>query len=737
MKKKDWLRITIAAITVAAVVMAFMIAFQGELRRIVEEETDKTILEATEKSATALREKINGDLDMIRGMALIIGDIGTFDADHWIDVLTDHPLFQEFERLGFVTPDGRGYSRKVYNINLADRDYVKEALAGRAYISDVIIDRTFQKPTIYYSAPVRSNGEILGAIALGIYTEDYGGSIHLTSLGGEGESYVIDGAGKVILQSQKTYSTHDLFIIFEKLAITAQDQEAIQQNMKDGIGGKLVYSTGQDHSHVFYQPLGIKNWYLLTVVPESLMAEKTASITRIVNLLGIAALLTLFGFFSYVEWVRSRHRKALERMAYVDELTGIMNKNSFKIQGEQLIDRSQETYAFVLLDIDRFKLINDQFGYEQGNALLKFIASKISKLVGPEERCARFQADRFGMLLEFHGNEALESRLRQLIQDLSDYEFPGETHLNLVYCLGIKIVEDKNLPIETIADRAAFAASKVKGKHISDLAYYDDSIRSQLLDESEMEREMKAALQNGEFQVYLQPKIDLVTERITGAEALVRWQHPVKGLIPPGRFIPLFERSGLVVDLDIYMLDQICRLQKRWQEEGKHLYPISVNQSQLHLYNPVYHETVIRLIETHGVDPRYIELELTESVFYAEVEFLNKVMKILRNKGFLVSIDDFGSGYSSLNMLKDIEVDVLKLDGAFLRVNADQERSEKIIETVVTMASELGMKSLAEGVETEQQVRFLQRIGCNQAQGYYYHKPMPATDYEQLVYGGQ
>ena len=614
---------------------------------------------------------------------------------------------------------------------------MKEALAGRAYISDVMIDRTFQKPTIYYSAPVRSNGKILGAIALGIYTEDYGGSIHLTSLGGEGESYVIDSAGKVILQSHKTYSTHDLYIIFEKLDITAQDQEAIQQNMKDGIGGKLVYSSEEDHNHVFYQPLGIKNWYLLTVVPESLMAEKTASITRIVNLLGIAALLTLFGFFSYVEWVRSRHRKALERMAYVDELTGIMNKNSFKIQGEQLIDRSQETYAIVLLDIDRFKLINDQFGFEQGNALLKFIASQISKLVGPEERCARFQADRFGMLLEFHGNEALESRLRQLIQDLSDYEFPGETHLNLVYCLGIKIVEDKNLPIETIADRAAFAASKVKGKHISDLAYYDDSMRNQLLEESEMEMEMKAALLNGEFQVYLQPKIDLETETIAGAEALVRWQHPLKGLIPPGRFIPLFERSGLVVDLDIYMLDQICRLQKRWQEEGKHLYPISVNQSQLHLYNPVYHETVIRLIETHGVDPRYIELELTESVFYAEVEFLNKVMKILRDKGFLVSIDDFGSGYSSLNMLKDIEVDVLKLDGAFLRVNADQERSEKIIETVVTMTRELGMKSLAEGVETEEQVRFLQRIGCNQVQGYYYYKPMPATDYEQLVYGGQ
>lgn len=738
MKKRDWLRITIAAITMVAIVMGIMILFQNQLKSIVETETDKTIREATAKSATAIREKINGDLDMLQGMALVMGDTGKFDVDHWIQELNENPLFAEFERLGFITPDGRGYSKKVYDINLADRDYVKQALAGNTYVSDVLIDRTFNKPSIYYVAPVKSSGKVIGGLALGIYLDSYGDTLNLASLGGEGYSLVIDEEGTVLFQNQKKYSTLELYNLFERIDASPQEEKAARQNMKQGIGGKLVYLSDQGHTHVFYEPLGIKNWYLLTVVPDSLMAEKAASITQIVYLLGIAALLTLFSFFVYVELVRNRHRKTLERMAYIDELTGIMNKNSFKIHGEELINKHrQETYAFVLLDIDRFKLINDQFGYEQGNGLLKFIATQVSDLIRPDELCARFQADRFGILLAYRSKEELEDRLRQLIQKLQEYRFPADSQLNLVYCLGIKIVEDQSLPMETIADRAAFAASKVKGRHTSDLAYYDDSIRNQLLEESEMEQEMPSALKRGEFHVYLQPKIDLATETITGAEALVRWIHPTKGLIPPGRFIPLFERSGLVVDLDIYILDQVCRLQKRWQEEGKRLYTISVNQSQLHLYNPAYHETVTQIIDRYGLDPSCIELELTESVFYAGVEFLNKVMKILRDRGFLVSIDDFGSGYSSLNMLKNIEVDVIKLDGAFLRTSTDEKRSSKIIETVVTMARELGMKSLAEGVETEDQVRFLQRIGCNQAQGYYYYKPMPVKDYEQLVYGGQ
>jgi len=244
---------------------------------------------------------------------------------------------------------------------------------------------------------------------------------------------------------------------------------------------------------------------------------------------------------------------------------------------------------------------------------------------------------------------------------------------------------------------------------------------------------MNQALENGDFKVFLQPKYDFKTEKAVGAEALVRWQHPKKGMIKPDSFIPIFEKNGFVTKIDLFVFEEICKMQKAWAAEGREPMIISINQSRLHLRNPAYVATLKSIIERYDVNPGMIELELTESAFFCNMNIVFDVTRRLHKIGFRLSIDDFGSGYSSLNILKDIFIDVIKLDREFLKESSDATRGIKVIKSIIAMAIDLGIETVAEGVETREQVELLREMGCNLAQGFYYAKPMAIPQFVKLL----
>lgn len=433
-------------------------------------------------------------------------------------------------------------------------------------------------------------------------------------------------------------------------------------------------------------------------------------------------------------------RAQLHRMAFIDSITEGRNRTSFELDaGGAIRTAPPATYVLVSLDIEKFKVVNDLFGIEAGDRTLHYVYTVLERQLQPGEFAARISADTFSLLLLNQGPEALVKRMEDLAQTINSFN-QGKSHKYLLsIAAGFYPVEEPHLPMTQLQDRATLARKQIKGANMGNqlclCRFYDHKDTLRLSREKDIENRMWDALQSGEFLVYLQPKQDLRSGKIGGAEALVRWQHPEKGLVPPGDFIPLFEKNGFIVEVDLYVFEQVCRLMVRWQEEGLPLTTVSVNMSRLHLANGSFLSRYEAIRQRYGIDPQLLEIEITETLIFQNPQMFVSVIDEIRRCGYRCSIDDFGSGYSSLNTLKDIHVDTLKLDRAFFASpDMSDPREGDIIGVVVELAQKLHMTTVAEGIETPEQAQFLKKIGCDYLQGYLFSRPVPVAEFEKMMF---
>lgn len=433
--------------------------------------------------------------------------------------------------------------------------------------------------------------------------------------------------------------------------------------------------------------------------------------------------------------VRSSEQQLSRELRYradYDMLTGIYNKTHFFEATRVLLKRHpEETYAFLRLDIEKFQLVNSFFGSSSGNGLLQYIAKEIRKFAGDTEQIAygRIEADIFGICMPYRGEEAMLELVRYMRMRLGQYQLA----FDVVPAIGIYVIRERDLSIDAMYDRANLAAKQCKGNYIENYAFYVDEMREDIVREQQIVNHMRHALDEEEFVLYLQPKYSLQDNRICGAEVLVRWAKPEGGMISPGEFIPIFERNGFITKLDYYVWEKTCKLLAGWIAEGKKPSPVSVNISRVSLYNPRLVEAICGLTDRYHIPRELLELELTESAYTTNPKAIKETMERLQKEGFSILMDDFGSGYSSLNVLKDIAVDVLKIDMKFLSDTDQEGRSQNILASVVRMAKWLNLPVIAEGVERREQVDFLHSVGCEYVQGFYFARPMPVSDYEKLV----
>ena len=385
-------------------------------------------------------------------------------------------------------------------------------------------------------------------------------------------------------------------------------------------------------------------------------------------------------------------------------------------------------YDIVYLDISCFKAINDLFRIEMGNLILKTAAYYFKVIMGERGLCARIEADHFALCLP-----ASQLNIDKLLAGLDNtVQSLGISH-NILFYAGIYPVDNAFLPVDQMCDRAHMALNRVKGNYMTRYAYYDKSMRDLMLEEQMIVRDMEFALQEGQFCIYMQPVYNLRTNRIVSAEALVRWNHPTNGMISPGKFIPVFERNGFIVRLDRFVWEEACRFLRAQKDRGDKVVPVSVNVSRLNFYNPDLIEFLMQLVKKYELETWMLKLEVTESAYTDNPHQLMMVVRELRLHGFPVLMDDFGSGYSSLNMLKDLPVDVLKIDMGFVREIERSGRASAIIRSIVSMAQDLDMGIVMEGVETKPQVDFLGSIGCEEIQGYYFSRPLPEKEFDGLL----
>lgn len=387
------------------------------------------------------------------------------------------------------------------------------------------------------------------------------------------------------------------------------------------------------------------------------------------------------------------------------------------------------TYALVSMDYDNFNFVNDMFGYETGNAILERIESRFSDGMHPGEFLTRVHADHFIFWVRAIDPELLRARfclladMRACLSDLLP------SHYNFVCSGGIVYASDPIESTATLLDKANFARKRAKGNHLNTFFVYDAKLEEELNWKKIITSTMESALQDHEFQMYLQPKIRMKDKRMIGSEALVRWSSPRYGMIYPDRFIPVLEQNGFIAELDFFMLEQACLFMRDLQKMDLPVLPISVNFSKVHLQNPHLVEEIYGVVNRTGIPSHLIEIEMTESVISEDLQTLVDISRHLKSLGFAVSLDDFGSAYSSLSCLKELPIDVIKIDKGFLDASAYTDRGRLILTKMVELIKSLSMVPVMEGVETLEQVEFLDALSCDIVQGFYYAKPMCKEDF--------
>ncbi len=409
-----------------------------------------------------------------------------------------------------------------------------------------------------------------------------------------------------------------------------------------------------------------------------------------------------------------------------DRLTGLYSREYFYQKvAERLAEDPDTPYAIVCSNVENFKVYNDIFGTKAGDRVLKNIAEAGRALTGEDGLCARYGADRF---LYLQKQEALSGCLRQ---DSFLNKLVNVKDISLKW--GVYKITAPSVPVEKMCDRAFLVADSIKGRYNQTVAVYDDVLRDKLLREQAITESMETALAEGQFAVYLQPKYWLKGNILSGAEALARWIHPELGFLSPAEFIPLFEKNGFITRLDRFVWEQTCMLLRRWRQEGYPAIPVSVNVSRADVYQEDLPETLTNLVERYGIEPQQFHLELTESAYTENPNQIITMVDELRRRGFVIEMDDFGSGYSSLNMLSQVHFDILKLDMKFIQTETAKPGEMSIMRFVVNLAKWLNLSTVVEGAETKAQVERLQDVGCDYAQGYYFSRPLPIPEFEALL----
>ncbi len=434
-----------------------------------------------------------------------------------------------------------------------------------------------------------------------------------------------------------------------------------------------------------------------------------------------------------LERSRLQISKQLQHLESYDSLTGLYRRERFQLETRKMLDRySQRKFALVRLDISKFHLINSFFGIAKGDKILKKIAGMLKEYFQNKQYVVygRMRADVFAVCMEYDNRRELEemaelfrNEMRQMILEF-----------DMIPVFGFYLISDYRIEVNDMYDYAKMASKKCKGSYVQNFAYYQDAMRQDLIKEQRIVNMTRPALEQEKFILYIQPKYDIQGNCIAGGEVLVRWRETDRGMISPGEFIPVFERNGFIMQLDYYVWEHSCRLLRGWLDKGYTPMPISVNVSRVSVYNPNLVDLICSLVDSYGIPLDLFQLELTESAYTTNPYLIRETMKKLQDHGFTILMDDFGSGYSSLNVLKDIAVDVLKIDMKFMEEAEIPGRSENILASVVNMAQRLEMPVIAEGVEKKSQVDFLKGIGCEYVQGFYFAKPMPSDEYEQLAF---
>ncbi len=619
-----------------------------------------------------------------------------------------------------------------YGENLENLKTIMRNACSRDSVT-IIKDNSFlESGDLGTLVPIKNDSDEAIGLSFGFFSiEGFASKISESVYNGAGYCLLTDSQGNVIVPSDK----FSLYMDSANAQNDLSDGEvsSIFDNLDSGKFKR--FERGGKRFYVYALALEDYPDYVLVAVIDGMSIFKNLSLaTRgVIAIVFIILAVTIVQSVYFFTTIKKRKTEFDDVLNY-DELTGLPTKPHHKNIAVSILKKAKGNYAYAACDVSEFKYFNSTFGYDYGNLVLKYIANVMSDALLKDETVSRTSGDHFAMLLHYNDPDDLTSRLMHILDTASVLPVTDDGRQpRAVFTCGVYLVGNES-DINRIRARANVARKGLKKSITNQIAFYNEADFNTELEIHELQEDLLHAVDNKELAVFLQPKYGITNEEVIGAEALVRWNHSSKGLLSPNVFIPIAEKIGLVKEIDFYVFSAVCKQLNQWKAEGKEIVPISVNFSRVHLGDDDFVAKLIRVTKENDIEPKYLEIELTESAVYDEMERLLDIMYLIKEAGFGLSMDDFGSGYSSLHLLREMPVDVLKLDKGFLDdCSDDNQREKKVISHVISLAKDLQISVLAEGVETESQKNFLQEANCDMIQGYYYAKPMPMKDFAKYI----
>lgn len=731
-------------LTLIIIVSLVCITFVMTLHKVTHSETERYLTEISESVSTTINVKCKSIFKILYS----IGDTYFQFSDNNKNVteyLSKKSKLLEFDWLGIVNSNGSFIGTDESTGNVKGQYFYRKALQGEETITPIKSQSGIYG--ILYSVPLYKNDKIVGAVTAWNTLDTMRTLLSVESFGGEGFSQIIDKNGNFIVSSDNKNAPKNVVNFFDTIkkhgSYTGKNTLGeMKANLKENKKGSMYFTLDDGiYKAMHYVPLEEENLYLLSIVPVKVANAQFDLLLKKVVFINILIIILFLLLIISIIFINRKNREQLIKIAYVDPVTKGYSKARFDMEAKEIIQSSSSgTYSLVSINIQKFKLINDSFGSDAGDKTLKYIHDVIANYLERKELLCRVSNDQFNILIKTISQKEILKYIENITNDINSFNKDKECKYFIALSIGVYKIDDPNIPLVSIQDRSNVARKNIKGNAVNHPLYtcvfYSDLERLRMLKEKEMENRMEEALDNNEFVVYLQPKVDLKNNNIVGAEALVRWQDPDKGLIPPNDFIPFFEKNGFIIKLDHYVFEKSCAMIRKWIDNGETPIPISVNFSRAHLNNKDFLKKYKTIRDKYDVPAKLLEIELTETLVFDNLQMLLNVIDQIHEEGFQCSLDDFGSGYSSLNMLKEIKVDTLKLDQAFFSApNADNISENHVIESVVELAKKLNMNSISEGVETILQMEYLKKINCDMIQGYVFSKPIPQEIFEKMAFG--
>ncbi|HBG1739534.1 TPA: EAL domain-containing protein [Clostridioides difficile] len=736
-RNKSFTLITILFLTSLFLTMGYI--YIEDTKHLLMSEAKIHIKEVAVQGSQLAQRQIEKDLDVLNIFSNYYASNPDIPNEEKMKNLLDEMENQKFYTMAIVDINGNAENTKGDKFSVKDREFFKNSIKGKKYVSSPYVDEVNKSiKKIAISVPLLNNDKVVGVLCCTYNINTLMKLINISFYENNSISYVVKNDGTIILHPQGDSLSKNIYKLLEQ-DNDIQEVNRLKKELQENKTGATVLNMLEERRYLGYATMDngnsennyIKDWNLIFSIPETVVFSNSKQIINRAVYAVLSIVLIFVAIIFYIIYIKKSNEKEILSLAYEDKVTYIGNQNKFYREcSKYLLDKPSLNYIIVYFDINNFKMINDTFGYEFGDNLLITIAKALKEELTEGEVYARLSSDYFAIFCDYKNGR------NKIIRKLDNIRSNIESNLSIVFeislCVGIYFVEEGEVDIQKAVNKANMARSVAKGKNIN-YAIYNEDVRNKLSEESMILDDIKIALVKNQFEVYYQPKFSLVTGEMIGSEALIRWNHPEHGFISPAVFIPIAEKSKLILKIGRFVFERVCNDLYEWKKQGKKIVPVSVNLSRVELYQPDIVKFINKTIKMYNLSSDFIEIEITETVAINELNILKNVLNELRTYGFSISMDDFGTGYSSISCLRDMPIDILKLDKSFLGGIEHDERSRNIAKSIVSLAKSLDLVVIIEGVESKEQAELMKQFGCDLVQGFYFARPMPAKNFLDLL----